>query len=56
MFNTLLLSVAVALMGCSESDKYSYYEGNAAANATAGLPVRSTFPPPYPFPQSKAPF
>ena len=34
MFNTLLLSVAVALMGCSESDKYSYYEGNAAADAT----------------------
>ena len=34
MINTLLLSVAVALMGCSESDKYTYYEGNAAPNAT----------------------
>ena len=34
MINTLLLSVAVALMGCSESDKYTYYEGNAAPDAT----------------------
>jgi beta-glucanase (GH16 family) len=34
MFNTLLLSVAVALMGCSESDKYTYYEGSEAPDAT----------------------
>ena len=34
MINTLLLSMAVALMGCSESDKYTYYEGNAAPDAT----------------------
>ena len=34
MINTLLLSLAVALMGCSESDKYTYYEGNAAPDAT----------------------
>ena len=34
MINTLLLSVAVALMGCSESDKYSYYGGNATPDAT----------------------
>ena len=34
MINTLLLSVAVALMGCSESDRYTYYEGNAAPDAT----------------------
>ena len=34
MINTLLLSVAVALMGCSESDRYTYYEGNVAADAT----------------------
>ena len=34
MINSLLLSMAVALMGCSESDKYTYYEGDAAPNAT----------------------
>ena len=34
LFNTLLLSVTVALSGCSESDKYTYYEGNATSDAT----------------------
>ncbi len=34
LFDTLLLSVTVALSGCSESGKYTYYEGNATPDAT----------------------
>ena len=33
MLNTFMLSLAVALWGCGESDKYSYYEGDAASDA-----------------------
>ena len=33
MLNTMMLSLAVALWGCGESDKYSYYEGDAASDA-----------------------
>ena len=33
MLNTMMLSFVVALMGCAESDKYSYYEGGAAPDA-----------------------
>ena len=33
MLNTFMLSFAVALWGCGESDKYSYYEGDAAPDA-----------------------
>ena len=33
MLNTMMLSFVVALWGCGESDKYSYYEGDAASDA-----------------------
>ena len=45
MINTLLLSMAVALMGCSESDKYTYYEGNAAPDATITTTQEALIPP-----------
>ena len=41
MLNTFLLTIAVALSGCSQSDKYKYYEGDAIPNAviTIGTPT-----------------